>query len=454
METRPSADRPDVMAYAFAREQAPEDGGGGAGLTVTLPAPTPADAATSAEEAPARKILVLAPVGRDGLLAVSALASAGISAVAVDGPADLLRTVSAEIAREGPPEVGALLVTDDALGIDWSGRLVDVLERQPPWSDLPIVLLAGALNSGEQSWPNQPHGGAVAARLTAGGSVTVLDRPVRVAALVSAVRAALRARARQVEVRDLIESRDRALAEAERANRAKSAFLALMSHELRTPLNAIAGYVQLIDSGIYGPVTDGQREALSRVVRAEQHLLAIINDLLDFARIESGRIQYHSERVALKEAIAEAVGLVETQLGSKGLTCTTRLSSKPVLVMADPERLRQILLNLLSNAAKFTPSGGGITIEVDDSSPHNGSEPRLCVHVRDTGIGIPADKMDAIFEPFVQVDRERSSENQQGTGLGLPISRQLARAMGGDLTASSTPGEGSTFTLTVPRCPD
>ncbi len=434
------------MGLAYGREQFPDPGS----------TPVAVAAAQSAAEVEAEggaasgRVLVLAPVGRDAELAVTALTSAGLEAVAVESAPELLEAVADEVAGGGPPRLGALLVTDDALGIEWSGRLVDVLERQPPWSDLPIVLLAGAVVSGEQPWLTSSRGGAVSARLTARGSMTVLDRPVRVAALVSAVSAALRARARQAEVRALIELRDRALAEAERANRAKSAFLALMSHELRTPLNAIGGYVQLIENGIYGPVTEEQREALGRVVRAEQHLLSIINDLLDFARIESGRIEFRNERVAVTAAVTEALGLVEAQLATRGLTCTTRLPDAPLHVQADPERLRQILLNLLSNASKFTPGGGSITIEVEQVPPEDAAAP-VRILVRDTGIGIPPDRIEAVFEPFVQAHRDSWPESQQGTGLGLPISRQLARAMGGDLSADSTPGEGSTFTLTLPR---
>ncbi len=396
-----------------------------------------------------RQVLVLAPVGRDATLAIDALAAAGIPARAVDSAAELLDVVSAEVVRDGPPELGAVLVTDDALGIDWSGRLVGVLERQPPWSDLPIVLLAG-MHTSSEPWLPPGEGGALAARLTARGSVTVLDRPVRVAALVSAVTAALRARGRQAEVRDLIESRDRALADAERANRAKSAFLALMSHELRTPLNAISGYVQLINDGIYGSVTSKQHEALRRVTRAQEHLLAIISDLLDFARIESGRIEYRVAPLSLESAVSEAVSLVEGQLATRDLACVTRLPGAPIHVSADAEKLRQILLNLLSNAAKFTAPGGRITIEAERVPTDGAGRDLARIRVRDTGIGIPADKLEAIFEPFVQAHRDRFLDGPQGTGLGLPISRKLARGMGGDLTAAGEPGRGSTFTLVLP----
>ncbi len=454
--TEPSSPPPDEAGAPAGEGQADASAPTELPATIDMQAPvgqTDAERAPGAANAepgpaptaPGASVLVLAPVGRDAALAVAALAAAGIRASVVGDAPALLKAVAREVRRQDSPELGAVLVTDDALGIEWSGRLEDLLEQQPPWSDLPIVLLAGAPTSGD-GFP-----ASVAARLTARGSITVLDRPVRVAALVSAVSAALRARARQAEVHDLIEARARALAEAERANRAKSAFLALMSHELRTPLNAIAGYVELIDDAIYGPVTPAQREALGRVVRAQQHLLALINDLLDFARIESGRLELHTEPMDLGQAVTEVVTMVEGQLTTRGLSYATQLPPSPVHVTADPERLRQILLNLLSNATKFTRSGGRITITVDDVAPDATGGEAVRLHVGDTGIGIPPDELEAIFQPFVQAHRNHSPGSQQGTGLGLPISRQLARGMGGDLTATSRPGEGSTFTLTLRR---
>ncbi|HEV7838086.1 MAG TPA: ATP-binding protein [Gemmatimonadaceae bacterium] len=235
--------------------------------------------------------------------------------------------------------------------------------------------------------------------------------------------------------------------ESERANQAKSEFLATMSHELRTPLNAIAGYVQLIEMGVHGPVTEQQLEALGRIYRSQRHLLGLINDILNLSRIEAGRVEYHITNVPLNEAIKDLSAMIEPQVLARGLTFEVRGGENFPAVSADREKLQQILLNLLTNATKFSDSPGSITIdaETDPTSPG-----QVLIHVRDTGSGIPADKLEAIFEPFVQVDSSHSRSGQ-GIGLGLAISRDLARGMGGDLKAESQIGEGSTFTLRLKK---
>ena len=247
----------------------------------------------------------------------------------------------------------------------------------------------------------------------------------------------------------LLERAESARAEAEAANRAKSQFLAVMSHELRTPLNAIGGHVQLVELGLHGPVTDAQHDALERVQRSQRQLLALINDVLNLARVESGRVEYALADVALTPLVADVAAMVGPLLSAKGLTCEMSTpagaAGAPLSARADPEKVRQILLNLLTNAVKFTLAGGRVTVAAGA-----GAEPAatVCLHVRDTGVGIPADKLVSVFEPFVQVGRGHSPG--EGVGLGLSISRHLARGMGGDLTVASTPGVGSVFTLTLP----
>lgn len=238
-----------------------------------------------------------------------------------------------------------------------------------------------------------------------------------------------------------------ARAEAETANRAKADFLATMSHELRTPLNAIIGYTDLLDMELRGPLTDVQREDMRRIRRSSQYLLGLINDMLNFARLEAGRVEIASRDVQLHGILAGMEALIAPQLDSRSLRYEYRPCRDAWRVMADPERLEQILVNLLTNACKFTEPGGMISLVCELRARE------VLVHVRDTGRGIRPEKLATIFDPFVQVDRELIRESQQGVGLGLAISRDLARAMNGDLTARSTPGEGSTFTIHLRRAP-
>jgi PAS domain S-box-containing protein len=237
---------------------------------------------------------------------------------------------------------------------------------------------------------------------------------------------------------------ERLRAVADDANRAKSSFLAVMSHELRTPLNAIGGYVQLLEMGIHGPVTDAQTEALDRILRSQRHLLRLINDVLNLARIEAGRVDYDLEPFAVREVVETVLPMVEPQLSARDLRHEVDVPAE-LVVVADRDKVQQILLNLLSNATKFTPPSGCVQLTA------TGDDARfVSVRVRDTGVGIPPDRLEHVFEPFVQVDVSHT-RRAEGTGLGLAISRDLARGMGGDLEAESEVGVGSTFTLRLPR---
>jgi signal transduction histidine kinase len=240
--------------------------------------------------------------------------------------------------------------------------------------------------------------------------------------------------------KDAEEARDA----AQHANRAKSDFLAVMSHELRTPLNAIGGYADILRLGIYGAVTDEQRNALERITRSQQMLLSLINDVLNFAKLDAGHVQYRMEEVPLHETLASLETLVAPQMAAKGLAYRYEGCAATPLVRADAEKLQQIVLNLLSNAVKFTPAHGTITLACHVEGA------LAAISVTDTGIGIPADRLDAIFDPFVQVDRTLNRLHD-GIGLGLSISRDLATGMGGTLTVRSSPDAGSTFTLRLPR---
>lgn len=233
--------------------------------------------------------------------------------------------------------------------------------------------------------------------------------------------------------------------EAETANRSKAEFLAKMSHELRTPLNAIVGYAELLELGVRGPVTWEQINDLKRINRSSKHLLSLINDILNFAKIEAGRVQVRAEDVSVRDTLANIVPLVAPQMQRKGLEFVVTDGDPALIIRADHEKLDQIILNLLSNAIKFTKAGGRVVID------HDADDASVQIHVRDTGRGIPPEHIESVFDPFVQVGLPRSQESGEGIGLGLAISRELARAMNGDLTVTSTAGEGSTFTLRMPR---
>ena len=264
----------------------------------------------------------------------------------------------------------------------------------------------------------------------------------RCAQALEAARLYMAARAARSEANTARATADAARAEAERANETKAQFLRTMSHELRTPLAAIGGYADIMDMGIHGPVTTEQHADLARIRSSQQHLLGLVNEVLQFAQIETGAVRYDLTRVNVADALAEAVALVAPQARAKGLVMTSDDCAPSVVVHADAAKLRQILVNLLGNAVKFTPAG---RIHLACAA----SESAVVLAVEDSGIGIAASDLERIFEAFVQVDG-RHTRAHEGMGLGLAISRDLARGMRGDLVAASTPGVGSTFTLTVP----
>lgn len=242
----------------------------------------------------------------------------------------------------------------------------------------------------------------------------------------------------------LLDQAERARADAESANRAKGEFLAVMSHELRTPLNAIGGHSQLIELGVHGPVTAEQLTALDRIQRSQRHLLGLINGVLNYAKIDAGVVFYELADVHVDEMLSSCEALTAPQARAKQLDLRYARCDSRLTMRADSEKVQQILFNLISNAIKFTDAGGRVTLECAA-----GDEPQLAIRVTDTGHGIPADQLERVFQPFVQVDT-RLTRASEGTGLGLAISRELARGMGGELVAESEVGVGSTFTLTLP----
>ena len=390
-------------------------------------------------------VALLAPYGRDAHVASRVLADQGFAVHTARGMDELCALI-----RSG---VGVILVVEEALEAGARARLLAELQAQPPWSDVPLVVLtpegelSRTLTSGMQ-------------QLAERTSVTMLERPVRLATLVTTLRSAMRARQRQYDVRDHLVERERneralrdnerhlheARHQAEEANLAKARFLATMSHELRTPLNAIAGYTEILAMEVRGPITPEQRADLDRIERSQRYLLSLINDVLNYSKIEAGHVAFAVQDFRIDPLLRSLEAFIAPQLAAKSIQYSYRSDHPDCVVSADEEKTQQILLNLLSNAVKFTPAEGEIAV-ICATRPG-----QAVVSVRDSGPGIPADKHEAIFEPFVQLDRSLTRTGV-GTGLGLSISRDLARRMGGDLTVESRPGDGSTFTLTLPQPP-
>jgi signal transduction histidine kinase len=249
-------------------------------------------------------------------------------------------------------------------------------------------------------------------------------------------------------------------AEAEAANKAKSEFLANMSHEFRTPMNAIMGYSSLLEMEVVGSLNDEQKEQLRRIQGSSKHLLGLIEDVLDLAKIEAGRITVDSTPTRVRGPVQAALELIEPQAAEAGLEIVNRCRrAADQRFIGDGDRVRQILTNVLSNAVKFTERGGTITVhceavrELPSGVRLDGAGPWMRIAVEDTGIGISAEQLDDVFRAFVQGE-SGPTRSRGGTGLGLTISRRLARIMGGDLCAESNEGEGSCFTLWLPAEPE
>jgi signal transduction histidine kinase len=249
------------------------------------------------------------------------------------------------------------------------------------------------------------------------------------------------------ERRDAERAATDALATAESANRAKSEFLAVMSHELRTPLNAISGYVQLMEMEMHGPLTAAQRDSLDRVQRNQKHLLSLINDILGFARIETGNLTLKLEATPVAEAVEEIEALVNPDIVRKKITYSATCEANGLTVHADRERLRQVLLNIIGNAVKFTPEGG--VVRMIAARDEAGC---ALLRVSDTGIGIAPEHIERVFEPFVQAEDGRA-RNYSGVGLGLAIVRDLVTAMHGTVWIESRVGQGTTVTVRLPEGP-
>ncbi len=318
--------------------------------------------------------------------------------------------------------------------------------------EVPITLQRTPGSAGETLYVNFVYQPLLEADGTSSGVVVhgtdvteqVMARQEVERLLLDSERARIALAERDAELERLVAEALSARAAAESANRAKDDFLALVGHELRSPLAGIANNAQMMALEICGPVTVKQHAALARINRSQEHLLSVIEQLLDLKQIAAGRLEYDVSRVMVSDALDGAAMMWDMQFEHMKIGFERARVDEGLAVMADPRRLRQILLNLLSNASKFTAAGRTVSLAglAADESVH--------FVVRDTGIGIPASEADTVFLPFVQV-RDMASTVVGGTGLGLAISRDMARGMGGDLTMESVHGEGSRFVLSLPR---
>jgi signal transduction histidine kinase/CheY-like chemotaxis protein len=379
-------------------------------------------------------ILVLAPIGRDAAMVTDVLIGAGMRAHAPESMAQVCAAMAAG--------AGALIVAEEAFDADAFQMLAHALDAQEPWSDLPIVLLAG-----NQFTDSADRATRVLAPLR---NVMVLERPIRLSVLVTALQVALRARHRQYELRDLLarreqdaldraralESEQKARREAEAANRLKDEFLATVSHELRTPVNVILGWSGMLRRD-HSKATQ-RAHAIDVIHRNARAQARVIDELLDISRIISGKLRMDVDRVELRSVLADAVDAVRPAVDAKQISLETHCHGAP-LVFGDVDRLRQVFFNLLTNAVKFTPEAGSIRVE---ASARNGQAE---VRVTDTGIGIPQEVLPFVFERFRQAD-STTTRAYGGLGLGLAIVRQLVELHGGTVDAiSDGANAGSTF---------
>jgi len=363
-----------------------------------------------AKAAESTRIAVLAPLGRDGPLIAELFRKEGLACVKCEHAADLLREIDAG--------VGAAIVTEEAVTPALLEGLRPILAAQPAWSDLPMILLSGHGVPGErQTLTDLKHL----------GNVTVLDRPVQTRTLVSAARAALRARARQYDARDAIIARDR--------------FLAMLGHELRNPLSAIVFAIERLRGRMTPP------KEIDIVHRQATHLSRLVEDLLDVSRVTSGKVVLSPRPVDLREVLQRAVNTHEGLIEGRHMHVVLSLSAIPAMVQGDPARLEQIFGNLVSNALKYTPAGG----RIDLSLGLDAATGEHVVRVKDSGVGLEPKALERIFELFAQVDTTLDRA-QGGMGLGLTLVRSLLTMHGGSIVATSQGlGRGSEFVVRLPR---
>ncbi|HVG20413.1 MAG TPA: ATP-binding protein [Blastocatellia bacterium] len=363
------------------------------------------------------QVLILAPTGRDAALTHQILTEAGISSEVCKD----MEGLCLELDRG----VGAVLMTEEALTKLGIKCLVEALDRQPAWSDLPLILFA----------TNSESAGILLNTLGNRANVMILERPINLGVLVGAVRSSLRARRRQYGSRDLLKK-------LEEADRQKNIFLATLSHELRTPLNAAVGWTEILTKHRLKEVEFNR--AVETIKRNMKSLTLLINDMLDVSRIISGKLQLNVSRLNLVSVIEMAVGAVALTAKSKAIQLRATFGCSDCHVLGDPDRLQQVVTNLLTNAIKFTPEGGSIDVRLELLDGH------AQITVADTGQGITPEFLPYVFDRFLQADGSYT-RTQGGLGLGLAIVRHLLEMHGGNVRAESEgEGKGATFFVSLP----
>jgi signal transduction histidine kinase/CheY-like chemotaxis protein len=387
-------------------------------------------------------VLLLMPTGRDAEMTAAYLGEAGIQ---VDPCISIDELCNKVLDGKG----GAVLLAEEALMPNSMQCLLRALSNQPPWSDFPLVVLTAGGGAAPRNLP-------ILQALSEAGNVTLIERPTRVITLVSAIQSALRSRRRQYQMRDLLvnekkASEERALLfkeataareEAEAINRAKDVFLATLSHELRTPLTAVLGWVRVLR----GVKMDEQiaRHALEVIERNARSQHQLIQDLLEVSRIITGKLRLDVRPIRLESVVNAAIDSVRPAVDAKAIRLDLKVDPNANHVKGDPDRLQQVIWNLLSNAAKFAPKNGQIGVEVS----RHGSEARITVS--DNGQGIPAEFLPFVFDRFRQIDGS-TTRTHGGLGLGLAVVRHLVEQHGGTVSAQSDgDGQGAVFTINLP----
>jgi signal transduction histidine kinase/ActR/RegA family two-component response regulator len=357
------------------------------------------------------------PTGRDASLVSSTLKNAGISAQVCADPVELEENFSSG--------AGAVLISEEALVNGTLEHLTEAFNRQPVWSDVPVVLFA----------INGRNPETLLATVGTRFNATIVERPIRITMLVSAVRAALRAREKQYQTRDLLN-------QLEEADHQKDLFLATLSHELRTPLNSILGWIQLLRSKANPNVN--VEHALEVVERNAKAQAEIVSDILFVSRVITGKLELKLETIDLIPVIQSAIDVISPSAAAKEIQLFTSFDSNVNKIEGDADRLQQVFLNLLSNAIKFTPHGGQITVRVKTKGSN------VEIEISDTGQGISSEFLPFVFERFRQADNSYTRQ-VGGLGLGLAIVRHLVELHGGEVSAKSQgKNRGATFTISFP----